>query len=219
MESFQEQDPELMSINPDTEPKIIINADLRIITVPDELVDIGVVGDHYAETVYFDCPRYFDEVDLSTKTCEIRFINAAGYSGTAKAVDIVPGDNQIFFGWEIDRRVTVKAGKVSFAVFFCSTGERGYQYSTTPAVLNVLPGLDDGQIITNQDNTLLQQVQYQLSEISEQLSIMKNEIVKLQETDIETSNAVNLIEGEIQKLKDDVNYITDNVIYTSSIRN
>lgn len=58
MDSINEQIPVSMSVNPSSEPKIIIDADLRIITVPEELIDIGVVGDHYAETVYFDCPRF-----------------------------------------------------------------------------------------------------------------------------------------------------------------
>lgn len=219
MDSSNEQSPVLMSVDPTSEPKITIDADLRIITVPEELVDIGVVGDHYAETVYFDCPRFFDGVDLSLKSCEIHFINAAGFTGISKAIDVVPGDSQISFGWEIDRRVTIKSGKISFAIFFCSTDERGYQFSTTAASMNVLAGLDEGQTITAQDNTILQQIQYQLAEMYEQLNTINNNITELQKADIDTSNSINIIEGKLNKLTEDVNFISDNVIYTSNSRN
>lgn len=218
MEYYDETIPVPRSDDPDTEPKIMIDADLRTITVPDGLVTIGVVGDHYAETVYFDCPRYFDGTDLSTKKCEIRFVNAAGYEGISQAVDMIPGESRLTFGWEIDRRATLKSGKISFGVFFCSTDGRGYQYGTTTAMLSVLNGLEDGLIITDQDNTLLLQIQHQLSDIQNRVSHLQNDILNLQTADITTTNTINLLDGNVEKLKDDINFLTDNVIYTSDVR-
>lgn len=204
---------------PDEEPKIIINADLRTVTVPKELIDIGVVGDHYAETVYFECPRYFDGNDLSAKNCEIRYVNAAGYEGISEAIDIIPGENQITFGWEISRKVTLKSGTVSFAVFFYSTEGRGYQYGTTPATLNILKGLDDGIVISEQDNTLLLQIRRQLADVMGQINEIQNNIVNLETNDINAGNDMNLMSGDIQTLKEDIIFLKDNVIYTSNISN
>ena len=68
--------PSLMMLEPDTEPVIEIDSDLRKITVPSELYDIGVVGDHLCEVIYFRCPRYFDGKDLSENDCIIKYINA-----------------------------------------------------------------------------------------------------------------------------------------------
>lgn len=218
MENINEQDPMVMSVNPETEPRIIIDGDLRSITIPDELINIGVAGDHYAETVYFTCPRYFDGIDLSSKNCEIHFVNAAGYTGISKALDLaLDGESSITFGWEIDRRVTVKSGKVVFAVYFLSTEDRGYQYGTTTASLNILNGLDDGQIMTDQDNTLLHQVLNQLSEIQTSLDVVKNDISELRFADINMSNQNNLLSGELTSLKEKVAFLTDNVIYTSNL--
>lgn len=202
---------------PEEEPKIIINTDLRTVTVPKELKDIGVVGDHYAETVYFECPRYFDGIDLSEKNCEIRYINAAGYEGISKAIDVISGENQITFGWEISREVTLQSGTISFAVFFYSTEGRGYQYGTTTTKLNILKGLDDGIVISEQDNTMLLQIRRQLSDIMSRINEIQINIVNLQTNDINTGNDMNLMSGDIQTLKEDILFLKDNVIYTSNI--
>ena len=66
----------LMMLEPDTEPIIQIESDLRHITIPKELYNIAVTGDHLSETIYFQIPRYFDGEDLSGHDCLIRYINA-----------------------------------------------------------------------------------------------------------------------------------------------
>ena len=48
----------------DKERHIVIGRD-RVIVVPDELKRIAVETDHNIETITFDCPRYWDDKDLS----------------------------------------------------------------------------------------------------------------------------------------------------------
>ena len=56
-----------------SEEHIIIGRD-RYITVPEGLKRIAVQYDHNVETVTFDCPRYWDEHDLSTMNIYINYI-------------------------------------------------------------------------------------------------------------------------------------------------
>ena len=49
---------------PELEPVITIDPDTRVVTVPKELYNIAVVGDHNAETVYITVPRFFDGIDF-----------------------------------------------------------------------------------------------------------------------------------------------------------
>ena len=60
---------------PSNEPRFIIDANSRKINIPFEFSFLGVIGDHKAETIYFEIDRYFDDEDLSTHTCVIQFAN------------------------------------------------------------------------------------------------------------------------------------------------
>lgn len=56
-------------IIPEDEPRFIINANTRKISIPSEFGFLAVKKDHRAETIYFEIDRYFDDEDLSTHTC------------------------------------------------------------------------------------------------------------------------------------------------------
>ena len=72
LNSLSATDISTYSSDSSAEPHIIIGSD-RIITVPDSLKRIAVQYDHNVETVTFDCPRYWDERDLSQLTIFISF--------------------------------------------------------------------------------------------------------------------------------------------------
>ena len=75
------------TVNPETEPHIIIGED-RFITVPDELKRIAVQGDHDVETVTFDCPRYWDDHDLSKMQLYINYMRPDGTPGSHLAENV-----------------------------------------------------------------------------------------------------------------------------------
>lgn len=56
------------------EPHIVINDD-RSITVPEELLALGVQYDRNVETVTIDCPRYWDGHDLSEMLLFVNFVH------------------------------------------------------------------------------------------------------------------------------------------------
>ena len=194
----------LMMVNPDEEPVIQIEADLRTIIVPDVLKNIAVTGDHLSETIYFSCPRYFDGEDLSKHTCIVRFINAGNEYGEDDTVDMTVEDNSLKFGWALDNRVTRYRGTIQFTIQF-ETGNVDYQWQTTPAELNILPGINVEETITDKDDTLFRSLTRQISDLQDRVSRLEGNVLDLQE----------LLE-DIEKLKADVEYLKENVVYTIS---
>ena len=113
---------------PATEPRFHVDLDTRTITIPDEFKFLATKKETKAETIYFVCDRYFDDIDLSTKTCVVQWINTDGsttnrglYPVTELDVDSV--DGKIIFGWQIQSESTQIPGKIEFAISFYKIGE------------------------------------------------------------------------------------------------
>ena len=107
------------------EPHIVINAD-RTISVPKELQRIGVQYDHNIETVIFDCPRYWDDHDMSKMAIYINYKCPDGTSGSYVAENVrvdEDDDSVMHFDWTISRNVTNAKGKISFIVCVKKTEE------------------------------------------------------------------------------------------------
>lgn len=195
-----------LMVEPENEPVIEINADLRHLTIPEELKDIAVTGDHLCETIYFSCPRYFDGEDLSNHSCIIRYINAGNEYGECDVVDITTENDRIKFGWSIDNKATRYSGIIKFTVQFETISDSiEYQWQTTPAELNILPGLNIESTITDQDDVLFRSLTRRISALEE----------KVAEFDITIQAIENLI-NQINQLQKDVDYLKENVVYTLS---
>ena len=106
---------------------IIVGSD-RYITVPESLQKIGVQFDHNAETVTFDCPRYWDGHDLSMMKIYINYMRPNDSFGAYLCSDaeIDSMDNTIIhFNWVISGHVTEFAGPLSFLVCICDVDQNG----------------------------------------------------------------------------------------------
>ena len=131
---------------PSDEPRFIIDANTRSITIPPEFQFLGVKNDHKAETVYFEIDRYFDAMDLSTQTCVIQFSNNEN-SGfyPVTSMDTATVDGKIIFGWEILNDVTAAIGNISFSVRFYTIDESNqftYNFNTLTVNSVILDTLD-----------------------------------------------------------------------------
>lgn len=197
--------PSLMLLEPETEPVIIIDSDLRKITVPDELYNVGVTGDHMAETIYFNSPRYFDGNDLSEHKCIIRYINAGGEYGEDEVVNVEIGTDNIKFGWAIDNYVTRYQGNVSFTVQF-ETKEQ-YQWQTTPATVNILAGINVSEAITDKDDILFRTLTNQIQDLIKRVEFLEERNLLL--TDV--INRLAVVEEKVAALEDNVVYTLDEV--------
>lgn len=100
------------------EPHIVIGDD-RYVSVPDELKRIAVQYDHDIETVTFDCPRYWDEHDMSTMRIYVNYLRSDAEAGCYKAQDITVDETDssiMHFTWTVSRNVTETFGKIVFLV-------------------------------------------------------------------------------------------------------
>ena len=110
-----------------TEGHIVIGND-RFITVPEELKRIGVQYDHNIETVTFDCPRYWDGLDMSQMVVYINYMLPDRTKSCYIADNVTADDTDdtiMHFDWTISRNVTHVKGTIFFLVCIKKTDENG----------------------------------------------------------------------------------------------
>ena len=118
LNSLSEDGVMALTADSSTEPHIIIDSN-RKVSVPDELKRIAVQYDHNVETVTFDCPRYWDEHDMSQMKVYINYKCPSGSLGCyiVDSVTIDETDETIMhFDWTVSRNATLKDGSLSFLV-------------------------------------------------------------------------------------------------------
>lgn len=111
------------------ESHIVIGKD-RFIVVPDKLKRIAVQYDHNIETVTFDCPRYWDEHDMSGMSIYINYLCADKEPGIYKAENVTVDTNDttvMHFDWTITKNVTMASGQIAFLVCIKNTGTDGVE--------------------------------------------------------------------------------------------
>lgn len=146
LNSLSEDDISLQLANPETEPHIIIGED-RIISVPKELQRIAVQYDHDVETVTFDCPRYWDDLDMSKLNIYINYMRKDRYIGCYKATDITVDDadsNIMHFNWKISRNVSEVVGELKFLVCIKKSDAEGYEVNHWNSELNTEMHISQG---------------------------------------------------------------------------
>ncbi len=96
-----------------------------------------VCGDTNSNMLTFEINRYYDNVDLSTKTIRIIVKNELGMF-TENAVNVQYTDELLRFSWILSDSVTYKSGTVSAAIAFVGTeAEQNYALKTVPFHLNI----------------------------------------------------------------------------------
>ena len=186
------------------EPALIIDSNLRKITVPQQLYNIGVAGDHLCEEIFFECPRYFDGNDLSEHDCVVRYVNAGKEYGEFNVTNMTVNDDSLLFGWKIDNYVTRYSGVINFTVQFNTVLDGiKYQWQTTPAQLNILAGLNIEQTITDKDDVLFRTLSNQINNLQTSVEQLKTQILM-----------IDSLKSQVDKLSADVKYLQENVVYT-----
>lgn len=123
-----------------------IDLNTRVIDAPEFL---SMERDHHAETIYFRVDRYVDHIDLSTKTCIVRYVNAKGdaymYQVPFYDVTTESKEGKMLFPWCLSGAATVAPGPVKFSVKFYDVDKDGkisFSLHTKVAQGRVLFGMD-----------------------------------------------------------------------------
>ena len=121
-----------------TGSNIVIGRD-RFLVVPESLKKLGVQFDHDVETVTFDCPRFWDEWDLSRMKIYVNYMRSDSGMGTClcKNVTVDPIDSEmVHFEWTVSGNVTVVEGGLSVLVCAKSVESDGTEKTHWNSELN-----------------------------------------------------------------------------------
>lgn len=106
------------------EPHIVIDPD-RTIKIPNSLKRLAVQHDHNIETVTFDCPRYWDDHDMSKMAVYINYMLSDGYTDSYPVDNVTVDGDIMHFTWTISRNVTHVSGVINFLVCVKNTDDEG----------------------------------------------------------------------------------------------
>lgn len=171
-----------------------------------------MVSDNNAEVVKIRIPRYFDGCDFSTRTCTISYNNALKERSVYKVREMDVDENSLLLSWYISNQLTKKSGKVYFVVEFKKdVDERGmsYSWSTLPAELNVLAGLDDDIVMDESDISLYQSLLSSIQSTDRRVSELIRQVGQINSSD----EKIELLTAQINTLKSDINSMQENIAY------
>lgn len=175
LDSLEETTPSLLLADSETEPHIVIS-DNRIISVPKQLQRIAVQYDHNVETVTFDCPRYWDGLDMSQLSIYINYRRKDRVVGCYKATDITIDDvdtSIMHFNWTIYRHVTEVIGPIVFLVCITKTDDNGNEENHWHSELNtemyISEGLETGEIVLESYPNIILQLEEDVQAVKDSL--------------------------------------------------
>lgn len=103
-----------------------------------------VSGENKSQFIRFEMPRYYDGVDLSTKSIQIIYITESGYSDINAAICVERNDENLRFGWLVPAAASYDVGVLSFSIEFVSSD---YVLKTRVCDVEVFDGLNGGELI------------------------------------------------------------------------
>ena len=130
---------------------IIIDQNLREMTIPKGITNLGVESDDDVLSLKFRIPRYYGNVDLSEFEIRINYLNANGDGDIYNVNNPDILDNIIEFEWVVGRHATSYVGDVNFNVCLRKYSDDGAvidkEFNTKVSKLPVLEGLETSKAI------------------------------------------------------------------------
>ena len=187
------------------EPHLVIGPD-RVITVPTELKRLAVQFDHDVETVTFDCPRYWDEHDMSQMHIYINYLRPDKETGIFKAQNIVVDEtdsNIMHFDWTISRNASEVPGQLVFLVCIKKADEEGNEKTHWNSELcktcYVSEGLEiDGEELKTLYPDIIEQWYQEVVAVIDEVNATKQDLIS------DVNNTKQELTSEIADLKQEL---------------
>lgn len=154
----------IATADPTNEEHIVIDSN-RNIYVPESLRRIAVQYDHNIETVTFDCPRYWDGIDMSGMKIFINYVRSDGKTGCYHAEPVTVDEidtNIMHFDWTISRNVTEASGGLLFLICIKTTDEEGNDVNHWNSEINRQMSISEGLEVDETINKLYPDIITQL---------------------------------------------------------
>lgn len=95
---------------------IVIDNDLRKITIPASITLLGVESDENVRTLHFQMPKTYKGLDLSEFAIRINYMNANNVGDTYAVDDSEISGENIVFTWTVGRSACMYKGNTKFIV-------------------------------------------------------------------------------------------------------
>lgn len=190
--------------NSDEDEKIlIIDNDLRTISIPKSIKALGVESDDEVHRLYFQMPRTCGDVDLSTFNIRINYMNAKREGDIYVVTDKKTLSDSITFSWLVGRNALAYKGNVNFIVCLKESNASGdvlREFNTTVASLPVLEGLEvDPAYLEGELHDVLEQLlSLTVAKVAEVEAAGASQIAKVQQES--TKQQANIVEKGAQVL-------------------
>ena len=144
---------------------IVIDDNLRTMTIPTDIVLLGVESDDDVNKIPFKMPKTYSGYDLSEFEARINYMNAKG-EGDVYIVDDLTVDQEdptiMTFTWIVGRNACKYKGNTKFIVclkkFEEGSSEVIQEFNTTVYVLPVLEGLETTDAVIQQNSDVIEQI-------------------------------------------------------------
>ena len=185
---------------------IVIDNDLRKITIPASITLLGVESDENVRALHFQMPKTYKGLDLSEFAIRINYMNANNV-GDVYAVDDneVSGDN-ITFTWTVGRVACMYKGNTKFIVCLKKKDASGNvlkEFNTSLTSLPVLEGLETTEAVVSENPDIIEQI---LTKI-EKLTQISPEDIASAVSEYMKENPIN-VPKNLSDLKDDAEHRT-----------
>lgn len=210
---------------PESEPHIVIDEN-RKITIPEELKRLAVQFDHNMETVTFDCPRYWDGIDMSAMQIYINYKLSNGKLGSYHATNVCVDKNDtsmMHFDWTLTGNATEVAGAISFLVCVKKVNDEddtldnhwNSELSTSAYISQGLEGID-GNYVQEQYPDIVTQLLTRMDVIEADAEKVNEHATAAKEAAIEATNRADEIARLGESIDEKMNVVGNAVTGSAS---
>ena len=155
-----------LELQSESAPVLVIDNELRTITIPPEVEILGVESDDAVTRLDFQMPKTYGEFDLSEFDIRINYLNTDTLNelsvGDAYIVTDknISGEN-ISFSWLVERNACKYEGRTEFIVCLRKSDGDGniiQEFNTTVSSLPVLRGLETTEQVKQEYPDVIQQL-------------------------------------------------------------
>lgn len=149
---------------------IVIDNDLRKITIPASITLLGVESDENVRTLHFQMPKTYKGLDLSEFAIRINYMNANNVGDTYAVDDSEISGENIVFAWTVGRVACMYKGNTKFIVCLKKKDVSGNvlkEFNTSLASLSVLEGLETTEAVVAENPDIIEQILARLDSVTE----------------------------------------------------
>lgn len=185
---------------------IVIDNDLRKITIPASITLLGVESDENVRTLHFQMPKTYKGLDLSEFAIRINYMNANNVGDTYAVDDSEISGESIVFTWTVGRVACMYKGNTKFIVCLKKKDASGNvlkEFNTSLASLPVLEGLETTEAVVAENPDIIEQILTRLDNVTE---IPQEKVTEAVSTYME-ANPIN-VPKNLSDLKEDAEHRT-----------